>query len=409
MERHIMRLIKKGKQFTSNLLANFRLDKYIHDYLVKKGMHNTAETFANEANVINPMNVAIKSPEGLLMEWWDVFYEKFSSNKAEHVQESYAEAARTVDNVVPHIPSAVPTSSPHSARPAHNISPVVLAYSPEQCQRMTPEDDVTSNLKLHVMDCPSQKVPFVTDYSPPMEQIPNMPQLRESRDEGEGERTMQMEPNLDAFINAMLSVPELSEAGWKHLYNDLTDNPQNYYNQKNNKLILRQASISHQKGRTISDIKTGFKKLERVVSKFKENRKRRVQHQRPKWPSSSFVSSEGSVTAMAYRLPHVDSPDPLANSLLQPQFPGITDVTNYQVPGTPTSGDLHNHIIESPRIGDSVVPEMLLKLLEPYRREDRSLSEHIFFVLLAGIKKLVPSYKMLNAGLMQINSTQAAW
>lgn len=26
---------------------------------------------------------------------------------------------------------------------------------------------------------------------------------------------------------------------------------------------------------------------------------------RPKWPSSSFVSSDGLVTAMAYRLPHV--------------------------------------------------------------------------------------------------------
>lgn len=46
-----------------------------------------------------------------------------------------------------------------------------------------------------------------------------------------------------------------------------------------------------------------------------------------------------------------------------------TDDANHQVPGTPTSGDLRNHMIESPRIGDSVVPEMLLKVLEPYRRE----------------------------------------
>ncbi|KAI5416206.1 hypothetical protein KIW84_041306 [Lathyrus oleraceus] len=110
---------------------------------------------------------------------------------------------------------------------------------------------------------------------------------------------------------------------------------------------------------------------------------RRIRDFRPKWPSSSFVSSDGLVTAMAYRLPHVvmgdrmgnirwwdvttghsssfnthregirrikfspfvpgdhsrgrvavlfydntfsvfdlDSPEPLANSLLQPQFPG---------------------------------------------------------------------------------------
>ncbi|XP_070044118.1 uncharacterized protein [Nicotiana tomentosiformis] len=255
---------------------------------------------------------------------------------------------------------------------------------------------------------------------------------------------------------------------------------------------------------------------------------RRIRDFRPKWPSSSFVSSEGLVTAMAYRLPHVvmgdrsgnirwwdvttgqsssfnthregirrikfspvvpgdrsrgriailfydntfsvfdlDSPDPLANSLLQPQFPGTLvleldwlplrsdkndplvlciagadssfrlvevntsdnkmvhgpqarplkerfrpvplcspillptphalalrtilqlgvkpswfntwsttpDDANYQVPGTPTAGDLRNHMIESPRIGDSVVPEMLLKVLEPYRREGCILND----------------------------------
>ncbi|MCD7467958.1 hypothetical protein HAX54_005675 [Datura stramonium] len=257
---------------------------------------------------------------------------------------------------------------------------------------------------------------------------------------------------------------------------------------------------------------------------------RRIRDFRPKWPSSSFVSSEGLVTAMAYRLPHVvmgdrsgnirwwdvttgqsssfnthrerirrikfspvvpgdrsrgriavlfydntfsvfdlDSPDPLANSLLQPQFPGTlvleldwlplrsdkndplvlciagadssfrlvevnisdnkmvpgpqarpvkerfrpvplcspillptphamalrtilqfgvkpswfntwsttTDDANYQVPGTPTAGDLRNHMIESPRIGDSVVPEMLLKVLEPYRREGCILNDEM--------------------------------
>ncbi|KAJ8560517.1 hypothetical protein K7X08_022377 [Anisodus acutangulus] len=257
---------------------------------------------------------------------------------------------------------------------------------------------------------------------------------------------------------------------------------------------------------------------------------RRIRDFRPKWPSSSFVSSEGLVTAMAYRLPHVvmgdrsgsirwwdvttgqsssfnthregirrlkfspvvpgdrsrgriavlfydntfsvfdlDSPDPLANSLLQPQFPGTlvleldwlplrsntndplvlciagadssfrlvevnisvnkmvhgpqarllkekfrpvplcspillptphalalrtilqlgvkpswfntwsatTDDANYEVPGTPTAGDLRNHMIESPRIGDSVVPEMLLKVLEPYRREGCILNDEM--------------------------------
>ncbi|OMO57761.1 hypothetical protein COLO4_35123 [Corchorus olitorius] len=250
---------------------------------------------------------------------------------------------------------------------------------------------------------------------------------------------------------------------------------------------------------------------------------RRIRDFRPKWPSSSFVSSDGLVTAMAYRLPHVvmgdrsgnirwwdvttghsssfnthregirrikfspvvagdrsrgriavlfydntfsvfdlDSPDPLANSLLQPQFPGTLvleldwlpmrtdkndplvlciagadssfrlvevntndkkltpgppsrnmkerfrplplccpillptphalalrmilqlgvnpswfntsgttiDKRPHFIPGTASSsGDLRSYLVELPPVGDSVVPELLLKVLEPYRKE----------------------------------------
>ncbi|KAJ8768132.1 hypothetical protein K2173_021072 [Erythroxylum novogranatense] len=250
---------------------------------------------------------------------------------------------------------------------------------------------------------------------------------------------------------------------------------------------------------------------------------RRIRDFRPKWPSSSFVSSEGLITAMAYRLPHVvmgdrsgnirwwdvttghsssfsthrdrirrikfspivpgdrnrgrvavlfqdntfsvfdlDSQDPLANSLLQPQFSGtlvmeldwlplridkndplvlciagadssfrLIEVTMadkklgyvpqsralkerfrpmpiclpmllptphalalrmilqlgvkpswfntssttiekrpHSIPGTAaSSGDLRSYMIDLPPIGDSVVLEMLLKVLEPYRKE----------------------------------------
>nr|GLL20426.1 WD repeat-containing protein 11-like [Ipomoea trifida] len=255
---------------------------------------------------------------------------------------------------------------------------------------------------------------------------------------------------------------------------------------------------------------------------------RRIRDFRPKWPSSSFITSDGLVTAMAYRLPHVvmgdrsgnirwwdvstgqssslnthregvrrikfapvvagdhslgriavlfydntfsvfdlDSTDPLANSLLQPQFPGtlvleldwlpvrndkndplvlciagadssfrVVEVNinkkvpyglqnstsskerpskerfrpvplcspillptahaialrtilqlgvkpswfnifsttmgngHHEFPGTPSStSDLRGYMLDPPDIGDSVVPEMLLKVLEPYRRE----------------------------------------
>ncbi|XP_021741757.1 WD repeat-containing protein 11-like [Chenopodium quinoa] len=246
---------------------------------------------------------------------------------------------------------------------------------------------------------------------------------------------------------------------------------------------------------------------------------RRIKDFRPKWPSSSFVSSDGLITAMAYRLPHVvmgdrsgnirwwdvttghsssfnthregirrikfspvvagdrsrgrvavlfydntfavydlDLPDPLANSIAQPQFPGtlvleldwlhlrthysdplglciagadssfrlvevtvndqrsaygsirekfrpmplcapillptphalalrmilqlgvkpswfntssiMIDKRPHHIPGTPKSaGDLRSYIIDTPPVGDVAIPEMLLKVLEPYRQE----------------------------------------
>ncbi|XP_010496533.1 PREDICTED: WD repeat-containing protein 11-like [Camelina sativa] len=250
---------------------------------------------------------------------------------------------------------------------------------------------------------------------------------------------------------------------------------------------------------------------------------RRIRDYRPKWPSTSFVPSDGLVTAMAYRLPHVvmgdrsgnirwwdvttgqssafnshrdgirrikfspvvagdrsrgrvavlfndntfsvfdlDSPDPLAQSLLQPQIPGtlvleldwlplrtdkndplvlciagadstfrLVEVTvNEKKAGfvpqsksvkerfrpmpmyspillpvphalalrmilqlgvkpswfntssttlekrphlihgmASSSKDLRSYMIQLPPLGDPVVPEMLLKILEPYRKE----------------------------------------
>ncbi|TYH08036.1 hypothetical protein ES288_A08G283000v1 [Gossypium darwinii] len=250
---------------------------------------------------------------------------------------------------------------------------------------------------------------------------------------------------------------------------------------------------------------------------------RRIRDFRPKWPSSSFVSSDGLITAMAYRLPHVvmgdrsgvvrwwdvttghsssfnthregirrikfspavagdhsrgriavlfydntfsvfdlDSPEPIANSLLQPLCPGtlvleldwlplwtendplvlciagadssfrlyeVNINDKRRIPGrqprnlkerfrpmplccpillptphalalrmilqlgvkpswfntlgttaidrgpqsitrtTSSTGDLRSYMIELPPVGDSVVPELLLKVLEPYRKE----------------------------------------
>ncbi|XP_055825660.1 transcription activator MSS11-like [Solanum dulcamara] len=173
--------------------------KCINDNFVKKGMHEIAEAFTSNADIKNPTNDAIESPEVFLTEWWDVFHDVFNLNQA--AQHPYAEAARTMDNVVPQVPYAVPASSSHSATPAHNISPAVPAFSPERSQEQrhlrTPEDEVTSKLRFVEMDRLGQRAPFVTDSSCLMEEIPNMPQQWEAKNEGEGRGTMQMEPNAD--------------------------------------------------------------------------------------------------------------------------------------------------------------------------------------------------------------------
>ncbi|KAL2341880.1 hypothetical protein Fmac_009820 [Flemingia macrophylla] len=60
---------------------------YLHDYMIKKGMHSAAEIFKKEAQVPeNPIGIKFldstdDSPNGLLHEWWSIFYEVFSSRQ----------------------------------------------------------------------------------------------------------------------------------------------------------------------------------------------------------------------------------------------------------------------------------------------------------------------------------------
>lgn len=43
------------------------------------------------------------------------------------------------------------------------------------------------------------------------------------------------------------------------------------------------------------------------------------------------------------------------------------------IPGTPKSSeDLRSYMMDVQTVGDPVVPELLLKVLEPYRKEGRS-------------------------------------
>ncbi|KAM3339242.1 hypothetical protein P3S68_029111 [Capsicum galapagoense] len=127
-----------------------------------------------------------------------------------------SQAAHTIDNVVSNIPSALPALSPHSTMLSfkHNISPMVPTF-----HLTTPDYALMYDLSFFDMHHPTQLVPFETNFSYPMELIPDMPQQWEARDEGEGlgifiDQTIQMEPNYsDALATAMLPMLDTSEVG----------------------------------------------------------------------------------------------------------------------------------------------------------------------------------------------------
>ncbi|KAG8053226.1 hypothetical protein GUJ93_ZPchr0001g31078 [Zizania palustris] len=73
--------------------AEKMLDVYIHDYLVKRNLPNTAKSFQSEGNVSSDP-VAIDAPGGFLLEWWSVFWDIFiarTNEKHSDVAASYIE------------------------------------------------------------------------------------------------------------------------------------------------------------------------------------------------------------------------------------------------------------------------------------------------------------------------------
>ncbi|KAK4344670.1 hypothetical protein RND71_034846 [Anisodus tanguticus] len=72
----------------SNWEADKMLDVYIHDYLLKRKLHNSAKAFMTEGKVATDP-VAIDAPGGFLFEWWSVFWDIFIAR----TNEKHSEAA----------------------------------------------------------------------------------------------------------------------------------------------------------------------------------------------------------------------------------------------------------------------------------------------------------------------------
>uniref|UniRef100_A0A6N2MXV3 LisH domain-containing protein n=1 Tax=Salix viminalis TaxID=40686 RepID=A0A6N2MXV3_SALVM len=81
----------------SNWEADKMLDVYIHDYLLKRKLHNSAKAFMAEGKVATDP-VAIDAPGGFLFEWWSVFWDIFiarTNEKHSDAAAAYIEAQQS--------------------------------------------------------------------------------------------------------------------------------------------------------------------------------------------------------------------------------------------------------------------------------------------------------------------------
>ncbi|XP_027338133.1 transcriptional corepressor LEUNIG-like [Abrus precatorius] len=100
------------------------LQLYLHDYMIKKGMHSAAKIFKKEAHVPNnPVDMkfldsVIDSPDGFLHEWWSIFYDVFTSRQGEDKETGSGSSSKVPDasnDASPRIPQ-IPMNEPRSSK-----------------------------------------------------------------------------------------------------------------------------------------------------------------------------------------------------------------------------------------------------------------------------------------------------
>ncbi|RDX76208.1 Transcriptional corepressor LEUNIG-HOMOLOG, partial [Mucuna pruriens] len=121
---------------------------YLHDYMIKRGMHNAAEIFKNEAQVPdNPVDMkfldsVIDSPDGFLHEWWSIFYEVFTSRQGK-IQEtgpgSSSKVPMMTDNARNNAPPRIPQISTSEQRtPQFQVNSSFNNMMPQQAVCVIP-------------------------------------------------------------------------------------------------------------------------------------------------------------------------------------------------------------------------------------------------------------------------------
>ncbi|OIT28008.1 transcriptional corepressor leunig [Nicotiana attenuata] len=235
----------------ASLQARRSLELAILDYMTKRGFRQTREVFATEI-LTNPDPVAINSPEGFLQEWWNMFFEAFSSRFPEAAvlaAESFDKVlpvAQTVKSIVSNSGPANPSyASNHTGADIYNVmasspiippphliasSPLMESGSPDlmdakisdllssicELPNLSPPRDMPSSSQFLETSEMDGMLPFASNSGYPLQQIPTVPPQWNARDGMTGINfggATQLEPNIRAPANALPPLPGASDAG----------------------------------------------------------------------------------------------------------------------------------------------------------------------------------------------------
>ncbi|CAN4084085.1 unnamed protein product [Withania somnifera] len=219
----------------TSLEAQRLLELAILDYMYKRGFHQIGDAFNNETRV-NQNLVAINSPhEAFLQAWWGKFYEAYSSRFRDipvFAAESFDKVAQTletilgnndpsnqsyasdlmetnVSNMMPEIPESS-GPDPMDAKISALLSSFDASYV---LPDLAPQRDMTSGLHFPEMSERGDMLPFASNSG---YQMPTVPPEWNARVDIPGANLggpMQVEPNIHVDANALLALPELSDAG----------------------------------------------------------------------------------------------------------------------------------------------------------------------------------------------------
>lgn len=82
-------------------VSAFRLHLYIHDYLSKRNFTAAAQALNDEASLGSQTVVPVDAPQGLLYEWWSVFWDVFSAGNPGKGGQPTADAQAYIEVSVP--------------------------------------------------------------------------------------------------------------------------------------------------------------------------------------------------------------------------------------------------------------------------------------------------------------------